>query len=559
MPPLLGLLDSCTRTVGENGAAEHTSEGVGNNLLCLFIKLIRDVPKRDLIDRMYACKSDDVNNMLNLLILWWHTRATRQIGKGERRLFYDMIPILIDLVGIEPIIATIHLIPHYGYFKDYCYILDMNIHESLNQKIVELYTEQLRKDEEDMEDGKMISLAAKYAPSEKTQFDRHAKIFAHHMFETDCLKQYRQLKSKLNAYLRVPEVFMSSNRFAEINFKHISSLCLNRNRRAFLNITKIGVKRKIDSGRELCRQNLIDCDKVHGTEMSPHEIVKKFMYSAMSEEESKLLEKQWKSLIENIKQNGGVISNAIAMADVSGSMCGRPMEVSIALSLIVAELSESVFRNRILTFDTNPCWIVLDEHESLKEKVKKIQYAGWGGSTNFRAAFELILEQAKIGELSSSEFPTVFFVFSDMQFDAASSYCHDEKTHLESYFENVGKEICGSPFALPRIVFWNLRGSTLGFQSKANDSNVQELSGFNPSLLKYVTNLTLDTMDNIAINETPTPSDTLDAILTDDAFLAVRYAISDLNCGKLASYKLDCESQNFSEKSEEDDDFVIID
>ena len=191
--------------------------------------------------------------------------------------------------------------------------------------------------------------------------------------------------------------------------------------------------------------------------------------------------------------------------------------------------------------------------------MKKIQYAGWGGSTNFRAAFELILEQAKIGELSSSEFPTVFFVFSDMRFDAASSYCHDEKTHLESYFENVGKEICGSPFALPRIVFWNLRGSTLGFQSKANDSNVQELSGFNPSLLKYVTNLTLDTMDNIAINETPTPSDTLDAILTDDAFLAVRYAISDLNCGKLASYKLDCESQNFSEKSEEDDDFVIID
>ena len=256
------------------------------------------------------------------------------------------------------------------------------------------------------------------------------------------------------------------------------------------------------------------------------------------------------SIKSKIKTNGGVMKNAIAMADVSGSMCGRPMEVSIALSLIVAELSDSVYHNRILTFETNPHWIVLNEDEDLRSKVKKVQNAEWGGSTNIIGAFELILEQAEKGSVPISEFPDVFFVFSDMQFNAAQPLC--ERTHLERLkirFAEVGKKICGVSYSLPRIVFWNLRGNTIGFQSKANDSNVQELSGYSPSLFKYVTNLTLDTIDSVAVIETPMPADTLDAILADDAFLPVRYAISDLTCGQLSSYKID----------KDDDDFIIID
>jgi hypothetical protein len=317
-------------------------------------------------------------------------------------------------------------------------------------------------------------------------------------------------------------------------------------------MTKKGMKRKIDIDRELCRQHLIECEQLHGTEMSPDEIVRKFLnFNVTSEEESQLLEKQWQSLISKIKTNGGVIKNAIAMADVSGSMYGRPIEVSIALSLIVAELSNSVYHNRILTFERNPHWIVLNENEDLRAKVKQVQSAEWGGSTDILGAFELILEQAEKARIPISEFPSVFFVFSDMQFNAAQPNC--EQTHFERLklrFEEAGKKICGVPYSLPRIVFWNLRGNTAGFQSKANDSNVQELSGYSPSLFKYVINLTLDTIDNVAVIDTPTPADTLNAILADDAFLPVRYAISDLNCGQLSSYKLE---------KDDDDDFIIID
>ena len=137
-----------------------------------------------------------------------------------------------------------------------------------------------------------------------------------------------------------------------------------------------------------------------------------------------------------------------------------------------------------------------------------------------------------------------------MQFDAVQLYCQKTQLeHMKLRFEKVGKKICGMPYSLPRIVFWNLRGTTMGFQSKANDSSIQESSGYSPSLFKYVTHLSLDAIDSMAVIDTPTPADTLEAVLGDDAFLPIRYAISDLNYGRLSSY-------NFEKY---DDDFVIID
>ncbi len=53
-------------------------------------------------------------------------------------------------------------------------------------------------------------------------------------------------------------------------------------------------------------------------------------------------------------------------------------------------------------------------------------------------------------------------------------------------FEKVGKEISGSPYPAPRIVYWNLQGRTTGFAAQADTENVQMLSGFSPSMLDLV-------------------------------------------------------------------------
>ena len=53
--------------------------------------------------------------------------------------------------------------------------------------------------------------------------------------EAAAARKYRKALSALNAALNTTEVLMAAHRWAEINFAQVASLCLQRNRKAFLN------------------------------------------------------------------------------------------------------------------------------------------------------------------------------------------------------------------------------------------------------------------------------------------------------------------------------------
>ena len=57
-------------------------------------------------------------------------------------------------------------------------------------------------------------------------------------------------------------------------------------------------------------------------------------------------EMQWKSYVDNLKKVG-MLESALAVCDVSGSMTGDPMNVAIALSLLIAALSKPPFNGYI--------------------------------------------------------------------------------------------------------------------------------------------------------------------------------------------------------------------
>ena len=63
--------------------------------------------------------------------------------------------------------------------------------------------------------------------------------------------------------------------------------------------------------------------------MYPYDIVEKILYGR---ENNKVLEAQWKALPDYIEKG----TNALIMADVSGSMYGRPMATSIGLAIYFA-------------------------------------------------------------------------------------------------------------------------------------------------------------------------------------------------------------------------------
>ena len=122
------------------------------------------------------------------------------------------------------------------------------------------------------------------------------------------------------------------------------------------------------------------------------------------------------------------LGKMISLVDVSGSMCGTPMEVAIALGLLVSEIASPAYSNRCLTFSATPTWVEFRPSMSLDEKVTKMRHAPWGMNTNFEAAIEKIMEVAVEAKLSPEDIPDLL-VFSDMQFDQASSTRYSWETH----------------------------------------------------------------------------------------------------------------------------------
>lgn len=116
----------------------------------------------------------------------------------------------------------------------------------------------------------------------------------------------------------------------------------------------------------------------------------------------------------------GKLKNCMAVCDVSGSMSGISMEVSVALGVLVSELSEEPWKGKLITFSKNPK-LQKVESQNLKEKTCFVRGMAWGMNTDFQKVSDLILKVAVRGQLKPEQTIKRLFVFSDMEFDEAST------------------------------------------------------------------------------------------------------------------------------------------
>lgn len=72
-------------------------------------------------------------------------------------------------------------------------------------------------------------------------------------------------------------------------------------------------------------------------------------------------------------------------------MSGIPMEVSIAMGILISELNNPAFANKFITFHARPTWHHLDAQDSLYDKVQSAMMAQWGSTTNLDKALALVL------------------------------------------------------------------------------------------------------------------------------------------------------------------------
>lgn len=394
-----------------------------------------------------------------------------RLGLGERRTFRRCMQYICTWHP-EIAKAIIPLVPEYNRWDS---VLTFYRVEKTRSAAVELIKNQLKEDIENANNGKPISLCAKWLPSVNASSFKAvilAKELADDLGMTE--RKYRKTLSKLRSYLNVVETKMSAKQWGEINYEAVPSRANllyseafyrnDRERRdAYLEDLAKG-KKKINSGV-----------------LFPHEIVRKTLGATFPKDDKalKLYESMWKALPDN------GISNTLVVRDGSGSMTVKygssnatPLDVASALAIYLSEHNSGVWKDKFITFSRNPEIVDMRGCKSLAEKVRLVYgYNDWS-NTDIYATMRLILITATYYNVPKSDMPKMILILSDMQFDAHSH------NFGGSLFDGIKREFEEAGYELPTICFWNL--ATEAYKTIPMQDNVVLCSGFSPSIVNMI-------------------------------------------------------------------------
>jgi hypothetical protein len=311
------------------------------------------------------------------------------------------------------------------------------------------------------------------------------------------LKNYRKKCSELTTKANVVEQKMSSGKWDDIEPGKVPSCATHKYRLAFQNLNKERRERSSSSQRRECARKFeeavtkcVETGKgIKGSVKGAHGIVAPFV---RGEKDDNMLEAMWTNLIHEAREKfgrEGGLPSCVSLVDVSCSMNGVPMEVAVALGLVVAETAPEGWGGRVLTFESTPRWHQI-KGNTLAERVRNLMSAPWGGSTDFAAAMNMILDHAVKFDVPEESMPEVLFVFSDMQFNTAdgSSSKHvrsgaKSRTGFQHATADLRRGFEEAGYKMPCIVFWDLRGECKAKPCETITEGVFQMSGYSAAML----------------------------------------------------------------------------
>lgn len=368
-------------------------------------------------------------------------------GQGERNLFRSCLQWLGES-ETKVFEKIIEYVSEYGRWDDLFFD---------NQTCFSLIKTQLKIDK----DSEKPSLLAKWLPtingSSKTTRAK-AKFIASKLGLTDI--QYRRLVRSIRKQLQVVEEKMSTNKWDEINYSSVPSQAS----RIYRNTFKKHDEDRYTTFIEKAEKGEV---KIHAGTLYPYQI-----YESVKTDYSKTLEALWVQLPDYTQGK-----DALVVADVSGSMIGQPMSVSVSLALYFAERNKGQFKNHFITFSGTPR-LQRIVGEDLRSKMYSIETSDWQQNTNLQAVFDMILGTAIQNKVPKEEMPSTIYIISDMEFDMAC----DTRTN----FEVIKNKYEYADYKLPNLVFWNVNASGGNLPVQQHESGVALVSGFSPVIFKMV-------------------------------------------------------------------------
>jgi len=439
-------------TTTANGAVTHSTSL--NACLDLFFiaGASRRMQESDIITMFERARAE--NKDLAYKILFWARDARG--GAGEKRFFQVLMNHINKQDAYEYDQLAIH-IPEFGYWKD-VFKIENPTDNNLNWIATQL------------NESPNANLLAKWFPRKGKWFS------AMHKYLKLTPKEFRK---RLVSMTKVVETQMCANEWDKINYGQVPSVAMNQYRTTFLTHDRVRYTdyiADVKAGKQ----------KINASVLFPHQL-----YQAINKgEDADAVEAQWDNLPDYMADT---TERIIPVCDVSGSMEGLPMDVSISLGIYISERNKGIFKDAFLTFSERPKMNYLTG--SLSQRMRQLSNANWGMSTNLQATFDLILNSAVRESLPESEMPTKLLIISDMEFNQADR----NQTNLDS----IRQKYSNAGYKMPEIVFWNVNGRMGNVPASVNDSSIGLVSGFSPSILKSILKgeiysplqLMLDTVD----------------------------------------------------------------
>ncbi|KAK1256533.1 hypothetical protein QJS04_geneDACA024886 [Acorus gramineus] len=388
----------------ENNSATYISSG--NPCLDFFFQVVPDTPSRTLTSLLESAWSCDPLKSLKLVC---HLRGVRGTGKSDKEGFYSAA---IWIHNYHPKTLALNIAPivGFGYMKDLPEIL----HRILNgERIRNLHRERRRSVRSiSRRFGRFrSSKAINRAPKTKRSGDSVVKT-VEAAATTRREKRASAAKKAIERYERDPDYRFLYDLVCDF---FAASLAADMERLKSGKLYEIGLAAKW-------------CPSLDS-----------------SYDRSTLLS-------EGIATRRGRCCRMRSSRRRTASMSGTPMDVCVALGMLVAELSEEPWKGKVITFSAAP-QLHLIEGETLAEKTSFVREMNWGMNTDLQAVFDRILEA------SARLWETDYMV-------------------IRRKFEEKGY---GS--VVPDIVFWNLRDSR-STPVRSMDKGVALVSGFSKNLLK---------------------------------------------------------------------------
>lgn len=483
------LLTDFNESTTENGAKGYRT--TGNPLLDMNFKIssYRNMSDEEIVNDFKKCFLKDKTLSLQFLFFI----RDREEGLGERRTFKVILKALAEAYpGYIPTLMP--LVGEYGRFDDLLPLLDTKERDDVANYLIDT----MIKDFKDMEDGKPISLLAKWLPSinsSSKETKRYAKILISYLKKRDSSfseKRYRKALSKMRQYLDVVEKKMCSQEWDKIKYEAVPSKANLIYRNAFLEHDYERRTAYLDSLKKGEK-------KINAGKLFPYEIYKSINSNTQNDE---TLQQLWNNL-PPLKND---TESVLVVADGSGSMEWTnlngtnvtALDVANSLAIYFAERARGEFKNTYITFSMNPQLVHFKDTDNLFEKKKIALLHDECSNTDIEKVFQLILRTAKNHDMRQEDIPTTILILSDMEFDYGCSNAN------KTLFDSIKQDYDLAGYRMPRLVFWNICGRTNTIPVLKNDLGVALVSGFSTTIFDMVLTNTLDPLE-ILLEKLNTP------------------------------------------------------